>query len=257
MANNDSIGKTLTVALLLCLFCSIVVSMAAVLLRPMQEANQALDLKRNILEAAGLLGEGGSVEEQFEKIAVRVIDLSTGMFTEDIDPDTFDQLGSLKDSSQSSELAKADDLAKISRKENYSLVYLVQNDTQVERIILPVRGYGLWSTLYGFVALEADANTIIGLTFYEHGETPGLGGEIDNPNWKALWTGKKVYDDNGLLQIEVIKGIVNQADAAAIHQVDGLSGATLTSRGVNNLVKFWLSKEGFMPFLLNLKAGDA
>ncbi len=122
-------------------------------------------------------------------------------------------------------------------------------------MILPVRGYGLWSTLYGFLALESDGNTIAGLGFYEHGETPGLGGEVDNPRWKAQWPGKEVYEDGDPV-IRLIKGSVDPNAANAEHKVDGLAGATLTSKGVTNLLQFWLGERGFKPFLDNLKSGE-
>jgi Na+-transporting NADH:ubiquinone oxidoreductase subunit C len=119
-----------------------------------------------------------------------------------------------------------------------------------------VRGAGLWSTLHGFLALENDLNTVAGLGFFEHGETPGLGGEVDNPNWKALWPGKKVYDE-GDAKIQLIKGSVDANTAEAEHKVDGLSGATLTSRGVTNLLQFWMGENGYKPFLSNLQSGEA
>jgi Na+-transporting NADH:ubiquinone oxidoreductase subunit C len=137
------------------------------------------------------------------------------------------------------------------------IVYIVEGSAGLEKIILPVKGYGLWSTLYGFVALESDLNTVAGLGFYEHAETPGLGGEIDNPSWKAQWVGKKSYDSNNKQALTVIKGKVNMDRPESIHQIDGLSGATLTSRGVDNLVKFWMGENGFAPFLANLRAGEA
>jgi Na+-transporting NADH:ubiquinone oxidoreductase subunit C len=134
-------------------------------------------------------------------------------------------------------------------------VYLVEGEQGIERIILPVHGYGLWSTLYGFIALESDLNTVAGLGFYEHAETPGLGGEVDNPRWKAVWSGKQVYPQGSSEPaIGLIKG---KALAANVHDIDGLAGATLTSNGVTNLVKFWLGENGFAPFLTNLKAGGA
>lgn len=154
-------------------------------------------------------------------------------------------------------LTTKQDLAKISRREQYAVVYLVQNPQgNIEKLILPIRGYGLWSTLYGFIALESDGNTIAGLGFYEHGETPGLGGEIDNPRWKAFWPGKQVYRD-GEVEIGLVKGTVDVAAVDAPWEVDGLAGATLTSKGVTNLVHFWLGKNGFEPFLNNLRAGEA
>lgn len=256
MSSKDGIGKVIGVALALCVVCSVVVSTAAVLLKPAQEVNKTRDLKRNILQAAGLYDASQSVESQFETISTRVVDLRTGRFTDEVDPTSFDQRAASKDPKQSAELDDAEDMAKISRREYYSLVYLVESDMGIDKIILPVRGYGLWSTLYGFVALESDANTIVGLGFYEHGETPGLGGEVDNPRWKAFWPGKQVYK-NDEVAIALTKGAVDPNSADADWKVDGLSGATLTSRGVTNLVRFWLGQDGFQPFLTHLKAGEA
>lgn len=256
MSSKDGIGKVIGVALALCVVCSVVVSTAAVQLKPAQEINKTRDLKRNILQAAGLYDASQSVESQFDSISTRVVDLRTGRFSDEVDPASFDQRSASKDPSKSAELDDEQDVAKISRREHYSLVYLVENSGAIEKIILPVRGYGLWSTLYGFVALESDANTVVGLGFYEHGETPGLGGEVDNPRWKGFWPGKQVYRD-GDVEIALAKGAVDPASTDAPWRVDGLSGATLTSRGVTNLVQFWLGEDGFKPFLANLKAGEA
>ena len=184
MSSNDSIGKVLKVAFTLCIVCSVIVSAAAVVLKPAQEANKSLDRKRNILQAAGMLEEGRSVEEQFADVEERFVDLSTGQFTDDVPPD-YDQRAASKDPSRSRDIPTDEDIAKIGRQADVAEVYLVRGDDgDVEKIILPVHGYGLWSTLYGFLALEADGNTVAGLGFYDHGETPGLGGEVDNPRWK-------------------------------------------------------------------------
>lgn len=252
-AKKETVGYTVTVAFLVCLVCAIVVSVAAVSLRSTQKLNAELDMKTNILAAASLLEPGKTVEESFEQIETRVINLETGAFADDIDPATFDQRKAAGDPARSQALD--DDPAGIIRQEDHSLVYIVR-DAQggVDKVILPIRGYGLWSTLYGFVALESDLNTIAGLGFYEHGETPGLGGEVDNPKWKSQWPGKQVYDDSGV-EITVTKAGVAKADNP--YQVDGLSGATLTTRGVDNFVKFWLGERGFQPFLQNLAAGEA
>lgn len=253
MANNDTIKKTLIVAFSLCVVCSVVVSLAAVKLKPAQVANKALDFKRNILSAAGLMEEGKSVEELFSQVTTKLVDLDTGKFTDEVKIDSYDQRKASKDPKRSEKLAPNQDIAKIGSREHIAKVYLIESDGVVEKIILPVRGYGLWSTLYGFIALEADLNTVVGLGFYEQAETPGLGGEVDNPKWKALWVGKEVYA-NDSVAIEVIKG---NAPAGDLHKVDGLSGATLTSRGVNNLVKFWMGENGYATFLNNLKNGEA
>lgn len=257
MSGNDSISKTLIVALSLCIVCSVIVSTAAVVLKPMQEANKTLDRKRNILAAAGILDPSMSVDEQFAQITTRVVDLRSGKYADDVDPESYDQRKAAKDPAGSERLSSDDDIAKISRRENYALVYLVKSEGgDLDKIILPIHGYGLWSTLYGFVALESDGNTVAGLGFYEHGETPGLGGEVDNPRWKSQWPGKSVYKD-GDVEIGLVKGSVNPDGANANYQIDGLSGATLTARGVTNLVQFWLGEHGFEPFLNNLKSGEA
>ena len=257
MSSNDSIKKTLIVAFSLCIVCSVIVSTAAVVLKPAQQANQALDRKRNILSAAGMLDESLSIDEQFAQMTTRVVDLRTGMFTDEIDPEKYNQRKAAKDGSQSDELSSSEDIAKIFRREHYAVVYLSESaQGEVEKIILPIHGYGLWGTLYGFIALEGDASTVAGIGFYEHKETPGLGGEVDNPRWKGLWPGKQVYKD-GELEIAVIKGTVNPQAPGAEYQVDGMAGATLTTRGVSNLVQFWLGDDGFAPFLTNLKSGEA
>ena len=257
MANKDSIGRTIFVALALCIVCSLVVSTAAVMLKPLQVKNKALDRKTNILAAAGLLQEGKSVEEQFGKITTRVVDLRTGQFTDAVDPATYDQLKAAKTPDLSRDLSAEEDQAKISRRENFALVYLVEQDGEIDKLILPVRGYGLWSTLQGFLALENDFNTVAGLGFFDHAETPGLGGEVDNPRWKKSWSGKEVYNAAGEPVIRLIKGSVDPNSTDSEHKIDGLSGATLTSNGVTNLVQFWLGENGFKPFIANLKAGEA
>jgi Na+-transporting NADH:ubiquinone oxidoreductase subunit C len=256
--NNDSVKKTFLVAFLLCIVCSVVVSMAAVLLKPVQERNEELNFKRNILAAAGLSEESKSVEELFEKIEARVVDLETGKFTDQFNVDEFDQAEAAKDAALSRSLSQAEDTASIRRRENFAKVYLVYDaNGDIETIILPIKGYGLWSVLYGFVALQGDFNTVVGLGYYEHGETAGLGGEVDNPRWKLLWPGKKIYDEQGEVDISLVKGTVEANDPNAEYKVDALSGATLTSNGVQNMLRFWMGETGYGPFLENLQEGEA
>lgn len=257
MANKETTSRTIIVALVLCIVCSLVVASSAVLLKGQQQANKKLDRYSNILAAAGMLDPEQGVEEQFNKlVTARVVDLDSGKYTDAVDVATFDQRRSAKDPKLSEALSAEDDLAKISRREHYAMVYLVETDGELNKIILPIRGYGLWSTLHGFLALENDGNTIAGLGFSEHGETPGLGGEVDNPKWKSIWPGKKVYRD-GEPEIALIKGSVTPDTTAKDYKVDGLAGATLTSRGVTNLVQFWMGDNGFQKFLNNLRSGEA
>jgi Na+-transporting NADH:ubiquinone oxidoreductase subunit C len=218
--------------------------------------NKLLDLKANILASAGLLQEGVSIETQFEQISTRVVDLQTGEFTDAVDAATYDQRKASKDPALSMALDPKQDPAKIKRRANYATVYMVEGEQGIEKIILPIKGYGLWSTLYGFLALEADFETVAGIGFYEHTETPGLGGEVDNPRWKASWVGKQAYNQ-GELAITVLKGKADMSRAGSESQIDGLAGATLTTRGVDNLVRYWLGDEGFRPLINSLKSGEA
>jgi Na+-transporting NADH:ubiquinone oxidoreductase subunit C len=253
VAGRDSIGKTIFVALALCIVCSVLVSTAAVNLRPTQNINKALDKKRNILQAAGLLEEGADIETLYQNIEAKVIDISTGEYV-DVDGVIYDQRRAAKDPATSVAVATKKDIANIKRQAKQASVYLVRQKGKVKKVILPVHGLGLWSTLYGFIALDAkNLSTIKGLVYYEHAETPGLGGEVDNPSWKALWNGKEAFNEKGEVRIKVIKGKVNSARLDAKYQVDGLSGATITSRGVSNMLQYWLGDAGFGAYLAKLK----
>lgn len=245
---NDDPKKTIIVAFLLCLVCSVLVSTSAVMFKPLQIANKEADIKKNILAVTGLLDESSDVNALFERFEVKVIDLETGNYS-DIDPASYDQRKASGDPEQSIKLSADQNIANIGRRAKLAKIYLLKENNSLKQVVLPIHGYGLWSTLYGFVSLEADFNTIGGLQFYSHAETPGLGGEVDNPKWRKQWQGKKAFNDSGELKIEVIRGHVDFQVAGAEHQVDGLSGATLTSRGVSNLVNFWLGNDGFGPYL--------
>ena len=254
---KETIGKTFFVAAALCVVCSLLVSTAAVKLRPTQGVNKLLDKKRNILSAAGLFDESRPIDELFESIEEKVVDLATGEYV-DIDPDQYDQRAAARDPDQSVVIPAKRDPAGIKRRARLAAVYLVYRKGEIDKVILPVHGKGLWSTLYGFLALDIeDVNTIRSLVYYEHGETPGLGGEVDNPRWKGLWNGKRAFDEEGRIAIEVLRGLVDASSPRAVHQVDGLSGATITSRGVSNTLRYWLGEDGYGPFLDRLKRKGA
>lgn len=262
MSNQkESMARTLLVALVVCLVCSVLVAGAAVILKPAQQENALLDKQRNILAIAGLGDPSMSADDVRalfdERIVARLVDLDTGLYSDEFDATTFDHEASARDGAISKSLSSAEDIASINRREQYSVVYIVEDaNGALETLILPVRGYGLWSTLHGFLALQDDLSTIQGFGFYQHAETPGLGGEVDNPRWRGQWPGKKVFDDNGELTIRVVKGSAPSSGPDAQHQVDGLAGATLTANGVNNLLYYWLGEDGFGSFIDNLRAGE-
>lgn len=228
---SESVLKIFGVAIILCLFCSVIVSGSAIFLRPYQEENRIVDIKKNILLSAGLLdnpkAKALEVNQAFKQVKSGVVDLSKGI----ISP------------------------SKENQKDGLIKIYWIQKTGKIDLLILPVQGKGLWSTLYGFIALDADTTTVRGFGFYQHGETPGLGGEVDNIDWKKSWIGKKVFNQDFQPAIKVVKGKVNLQSSEAIYQIDGLAGATITSRGVEELLHRWLGDKGFGPFLKNIREG--
>ena len=252
---TDTVVRTLLVALLVSLVCSSFVASAAIVLQPLQIENAILDKRRNILQVAGLWDPQADVERLFESIETRVVDLETGAYVDDIDPDTFEPEEAAKDPELGVQIPPELDVAKVGRRAKYAVVYLVRQDDEVGKIILPISGYGLWSTLYGFLALEPDANTVADITFYAHGETPGLGDFIVRPAWRELWRGKRVFDEAGDLELQVVKGRVAPEDPLADYHVDGVSGATLTGNGVSNMMTYWLGDHGYGPFLKSIQGG--
>lgn len=255
-SNNDSIKKTLFVVIALSLVCSIVVSLAAVGLRDKQRANALLDKQSKIIEVAGIKENGTVAELYSQYIEPRLVNFDTGEFVDTApdgsDANNYDQRKAAKDPSESIRLTAEQDQAKIIRRANVGTVYLVKQNGKVSSVILPVHGTGLWSMMYAFVAVQTDGNTVNGITYYEQGETPGLGGEIENPSWRAQFIGKKLFDENFKPAIEIVKG---GAPEGSEHGVDGLSGATLTGNGVQGTFDFWLGDMGFGPFLAKVRDG--
>ncbi|MBN1489121.1 MAG: Na(+)-translocating NADH-quinone reductase subunit C [Phycisphaerae bacterium] len=234
-----------------CVVCSLIVSTTAVSLKPRQASNALLDRQKNIIQVAGLIEPGTdpdreAIQHLFDQyMDPVVIELATGTEV-DIDALTFDQTEAARDPARSRDAPP--NPAGVKRVPIHGIVYRVVKDGTIDKLILPIEGKGLWSTLYGFIALDGDARTIRGITFYQHGETPGLGGEVDNPGWKARWKARKAFDERGNVTIEVLKKEAGPPEDDPYH-VDGLSGATITSRGVSALVRFWLGDNGYKPYI--------
>ncbi|SJL82210.1 Na(+)-translocating NADH-quinone reductase subunit C [Vibrio palustris] len=256
-SNNDSIKKTLFVVIALSLVCSIIVSVAAVGLRDKQELNAAVDKQSKILQVSGIDMSKGSVRDLYEEhIVPKLLDFKTGKLVDKtangVAAKDYNQRAAASSPKRSIRLPKDKDPAKIITRADYGLVYLVKKDNELSRLILPIHGNGLWSMMYAFVAVETDGNTVDGLIYYEQGETPGLGGEVENPKWRAQFVGKKLYDDNHNPAIRIVKG---GAPAGSEHGVDAISGATLTSNGVQRQFNFWLGDMGYGPFLAKVRDG--
>jgi len=261
---KETTQHTLIVAFVLCIVCSVIVAGAAVSLKPAQQSNKTLDRQMNILAAAGLTSgpmSKSEIEAEFARFDVKLVDLNSGEYTDGSDygvaASSYEQIKAARDPQMSVNLDKETDIASIGRREHLSQVYILEENGTIERIVLPIRGYGLWSTLYGYLVLEGDGNTVAGLAYYDQKETPGLGGEVDNPKWKAMWPGKKVYDENGNVAAGLKKGGVEPNSPDAKYMVDALSGATLTSNGVTNMLHFWLGENGYGPYLSKIRGGQA
>ncbi|MEP7180732.1 MAG: Na(+)-translocating NADH-quinone reductase subunit C [Betaproteobacteria bacterium] len=262
MPRTDTTRYTFLFATAICVACALLIAVSAVGLHSRQEANALLYRQKNVLLAAGLAGPDEDLSEREilkrfdERIGVRLVDLATGALVPEgrQDAKSYDQRKARNDPAQSR--AAPANPALVSRLPHLATVYLVNKDGRVEQVVLPIEGMGMWGTLYGFIALGRDGNTVRGLTFYEQKETPGLGGEIGNPRWQALWLGRKVYDANWEPALAVIKGTAGKPDVDP-NRIDGLSGATITSNGVSRLMKFWMSQDGWAPFLRQLREGKA
>lgn len=251
----DSPARSFAVVIAVCVVCSVLVSSAAVVLAPVQHENALRVRQRQILQAAGLLDPSQDVVAQFPQITPRMVDLQSGDYVEAGDPVDFDVAARSRAPGSSQAVPDEVDVAKVRRRPDAMPVYLVERQGRVETVVLPVHGYGLWSTMYAYVALDARGERVKGVTFYSHAETPGLGAEIENSRWRGSWVGKRLVDEDGKVRFDIAKG-VPAADAADYH-VDAISGATLTGNGVENMIHYWLGELGYGPFLARLRSGGA
>ncbi|MFB6349010.1 Na(+)-translocating NADH-quinone reductase subunit C [Moraxella sp. ZJ142] len=259
-AKNSNIS-TLATALVLCLVCSVMVSAAAISMKSKQLANVELDRNKNILMAANLFDptkdNASDAAKLFENVETKLINLKTGQFAsvDELsaagisDVASYDVAKATKDPATRIDLG-GDDPARIGALPQFAKVYIINDEQgQLKNIVLPINGYGLWGQIYGFLTLKSDINTIEGISFYQHKETPGLGALIEEPKWRATWHDKQAYDGD-----KIVTGVVKSgAHKPTPNYVDGITGATLTSSGVNTMIQFWLSERAYKPFLDNLR----
>jgi Na+-transporting NADH:ubiquinone oxidoreductase subunit C len=256
---------TVLFAVAVCVVCALMVAAAAVVLQPRQEQNQRQYMQKNVLLATGLIEPDSALSDAelrriFDaRIEARLLDFATDALVpaDRIDAAGYDTRRARNDPATSR--AAPPNRAGISRIANYGLVYFVKPTSAdaratPEQIVIAVEGLGMWGTIYGFLALAPDGNTVTGLTYYDQKETPGLGGEIGNPKWLALWRGRKIFDENWEPRITVIKGAAGPPEKDP-QRVDGLSGATITSNAVTRLMQFWLSDEGYGRYLKSFRNG--
>jgi len=256
---NESVTKTLLVAIGVCLVCSLVVTTTAVLLQPVQQAHRARErserMRAMVAGVPGLAEVVAGLEGL--DLEARVVRLRTGQYEQGVDASTYDQAKAAQDPDRSVTLTKEQDVAGLGRIPLLATVYLLRERDELRLLILPVSGQGYASTLRGYLALDADLNTIRALTFYEQQETPGLGAQVEDPAWASRWDGKKIRDPSGRIRVRVATGEASPEGDAPEYEVDAISGATWTSNGVTNLLRFWLGDDGFGPYLARLRAGEA
>ena len=264
--NKDSLANVLTVSVLLCLVCSAVVSVAAVSLRERQDENEKLAKQHNRLIAAGLVDADASNEQIDAAYSARIreqwIDLTEGTPVLAPDPESkaYDFEAAADDDDLSAEIPPGYGVP--GRRPLIAPVYQVlsEDGARVERIVLPVSGKGLWSTLRAYLALDVnfaedspkDRFPIAGVTFYEQAETAGLGAEVENPIWQEDWQGRFAFDEEWSPQFDVAKVPAAEGTDTAAYQVDALAGATITSNGVENMINYWLSEDAFGAYLRRL-----
>lgn len=261
----NSTSGTFVVALVLCLVCALIVSASAVGLKPLQDANAKNKMRRNVLIAAGIWDETKHTDKDLDKLFKNIevvfwnlpgADSPTGSQNTELNDENFDQF--LSSPKGSMEIEPAKDISGIKRRETVARVYLVRNNAGgIQKIVLPITGKGLWSTLYGFLAVDASTTQARGITFYKHGETPGLGGEIENTKWRSGWTGEKSPLELRKVGGDPVLDVTKPGNAKAGNQIDGLSGATITSNGVENTIRYWLGADGFGPYLDQMAAQNA
>ncbi|MBW2231876.1 MAG: NADH:ubiquinone reductase (Na(+)-transporting) subunit C [Deltaproteobacteria bacterium] len=246
-----STPKTYAVALILAVSCAALIAVTAVTLADRVQANKDRERMAQILAAAGVANEGA--------VEMRIVELATGRYVAsgDIGTGTFEQAEAASDPALSDSIPDAEDIAELERRERYAWVGLIHEDDRVARLILPVRGSGYGGMIEGFVILDGDLTTMLGVRFTAHDETPGLGSEITSEIWRKRWEGKRIYDESGEVWFEVVQGAVSPSSPLRNHQVDGISGATITSHAVTQLVRFWFGPWGFQPYLERLASEES
>ena len=251
---KDSPKKAILAVMLTAIICSSLVSAAVVMLRPIQWNNLLLEQSRNVMQLTGLL-DAHEMPDNDEMLALyksldrRIVHIDAAAFDDTLDPDTFDKRRAVNDPELGTGIPTGIDQASLGRRSRFAPVYIVWKGEEMERIILPVRGAGMWSMLYGFISLQSDLNTIAGMSFYEQNETPGLGDQITHEHWLEQWQGRQIYDEHGQPWFSVSEGVVAEGSEAARYQVDALTGATITGNAVTALVHYWFGPHGYQDFL--------
>ncbi|MCC1493714.1 FMN-binding protein [Cognatishimia sp. F0-27] len=247
---NESRTKTLVMAFLVSAVCGLMVSGATVLLRPIQTANRAAEEQARIEALVrGIPGMAALLEQSGGALSTVVIDIEEGRAAQDVTTATLE--ATLADTGNWTTLDAGVDIAGLGQRPDYAQIFLLRTGDAISLVLLPLTGQGYGGRIDAILALEGDLNTIAGIAITGHSETPGLGGRIEDPSWQASFPGTAIRDDTGDLRFNVAR-----ADASGPYQVDGITGATRTGRGVSNMVRFWLGPEGYGPLIRAIERGE-
>ena len=249
---NDSTTKTLGVTFVVAAVCAALVSSAAVLLRPLQEAQRTAQQQGRLDEVVTAMTDVGTDAAPLgaDKMETLIVDLASGLKAPGVDPATFNMRAAAAGAATSTAIPADQDVARIGRRPKLARIHVLRNGQQLELVVLPIYGSGYQSTIHAYLALRGDLKTVASLKIVEQGETPGLGAKIEEAAWQQLWPGKQISDDSGQLRLTVVR-----EGASSVYEVDGITGATRTGRGINNMLKFWLGDGGYGPVLENLRDG--
>lgn len=247
---NESRTKTLLVAFIVSAVCAALVSGATVLLRPIQTANRAAEEQARIAALVqGIPGMATLLEQSGGTLSTVVIDLASGRAAADVTPATLD--AALSDPTNWTVLEAGQDLAGLGQRPDVAQIYLLRDAGRVSLAILPISGQGYGGRIDAILALKGDMNTVAGIAVTRHSETPGLGGRIEETAWQAGFPGTQLRDDGGSVRFRVAPGA-----SSGVHEVDGITGASRTGRGVTQMVRFWMGPDGYGPLLDAIQRGE-
>lgn len=247
---NESRAKTVIVAFLVSAVCAALVSGATVALRPIQAANRAAEEQARIAALVeGIPGMAAILEQSGGTLSTVVINLETGRAADGVTPATLDT--ALSDPANWTALDAGADLAGLGQRPNFAQVFFLREGDKVSLVLLPLSGQGYGGMIDAILALRGNMNTIAGIAVTRHSETPGLGGRIEEKSWQASFPGTELRDASGELRFRVARG-----PSSGVHEVDGITGATRTGRGVTQMVRFWLGPDGYGPLLDAIARGE-
>lgn len=255
-----STTRTIIVTLVITTFCAVLVVAASSLLKPRQLAWLAIEMNRSIVTAmepsliAGDVLTPTEVVERVSQLDILLIDLKTGARSSAADPLLYNFFSAGENPELQYKIPPSMDVAGLVHRPTLAPVYRHYEGVTLQRVGLPIYGPGMWSRIAGYIVLESDCNTIANIYFYQHGETPGIGDQIESPEWRKQWVGKKIRNEKGDFKFQQRKS--TQVKGTDEYQIDAISGATVTSAAVILQAQYWLGDDGYGPYITRQREED-